>query len=67
MLDEVGESIVKDIAIDLGIPEDKVRNNVLMYFEEISDIIEDDNNEDVIKMNYLGKFVFNTRRKNKEE
>lgn len=67
MLDEVGESIVKDIANDLGISEDKVKNNVLMYFEEISDIIEDDNNEDVIKMNYLGKFVFNARRKNKEE
>ena len=58
MLSEVEESIIKNIADDLNIPIDRVRNNVLMYFEEIANIMQN-HEADIIKMNYLGKFWWN--------
>ena len=58
MLSEVEESIIKNIAEDLNIPIDRVRNNVLMYFEEIANIMQN-HEADIIKMNYLGKFWWN--------
>ena len=58
MLSEVDESVIKSISDDLNIPIDIVRNNILMYFEEISSIMQN-HEADIIKMNYLGKFWWN--------